>query len=441
MSHANHAACALVLTIALVPALQAAPAWAAAGDGDTLGVRLELGATTDVTNELYYEDAFIDTTFLGRRQISTPETRVSGVALAMLTGTRRGRAARFSLTNELRIGDKLQRNALQLSWIDDLAPVWRLSLNPRIEYRNDQTFDRDLQEWRGSLSGRVRRTFDDGNTLADFRARGDFLRTSGTGADFIPDRNVVQLGAGIDHAPLFGNEWRIGYRVDGRQFPDSTVRDHLEHGFDGRFKWSHTAGHWVSLDGTLSRRVTMDVAPTSRDNFWQEWSQAELSFRLSDAWQVRSRVEAEGFQYELQDSIIYFNYQVVRARLGPRFDRYSGFSFTGGPEAEVLRSGINPEENYEEIGGFLEAEFLRQGGWWSFGPAAGWREYSGTSLDPDGLGLRGSYAFYEISVLGDQRLPAGLRLRTFGVARIERHANPVNNATSLYFSLDVRRLF
>ena len=31
---------------------------------DTMGIRVELGATTDLTNEIFYESAFVDTTFL-----------------------------------------------------------------------------------------------------------------------------------------------------------------------------------------------------------------------------------------------------------------------------------------------------------------------------------------------------------------------------------------
>ena len=417
------------------------PGAARATPADTMGLRLEIGAASDMTNELYYEDAFIDTTFLGMRQVSSPESRVAGVLMATLAGTRGAGAARYSLQNEFKLGDKLTRNALQLSWTDDVSPDWRLSLHPRLEYRNDRTFDRDLEEWRGSAAGRLRRSFDDGNTFADLRAKGEFLRTKGTGADFIPDRNAFQIGSSVDHVPLFGNEWRLGYRLDARQFPDSTVRDHFEHGVDGRIKFGHAAGHWLAFDATLSRRVTMRLAPTSRDNFWQEWGQAELGLRIDERWQARANVQYEGFRYDVQDTSIYFDYGIARARVGPRYDRYTGLSVSAGPEGEILRSAINPAEDYDEFGAFLEIELLGLGGWWSATPAAGRREYSGESFDPDGLDLHQSYTYYEISVLGDQRVPGGVRLRALGTVRHERHADSASDATSLYFSLDVRRLF
>lgn len=419
-------------------------AWTGGGHAapaDTIGLRLELGAASDMTNELYYEDAFIDTTFLGTRQVSSPEARVAGVLMAALNGTRGAGTARYSLQNELRLGDKLTRNALQLQWTDDLSPDWRLALNPRLEYRSDRTFERDLEEWRGSAGARLRRSFDDGNTFADVRAKAEFLRTSGTGADFIPDRNAFQAGAAVDHVPLFGQEWRLGYRIDARQFPDSTVRDHFEHGFDGRIKFNHAAGHWVAIDAALSRRVTMRLAPTSRDNFWQPWGQAEIGVRIVEAWQARANVQYDGFRYDVQDTSIYFDYSIVRARVGPRYDRYTGLAFSAGPEGERLRSPINPAEDYDEYGAFVELEFLGGGGWWSATPAAGRRSYSDESFDPDGLDLHQSYTYYEVSLLGDQRIPGGLRLRALGTVRHERHADPVNDATSLYFSLDVRRLF
>jgi hypothetical protein len=432
------AAPAVVLSVGLF--MTPPPAYAAEGP-DTIGVRVEFGATSDLTNELYYEDAFIDTTFLGRQQVSSPETRVAGVLFTGVQGTRNTRRARFSLQNELRLGDKLQRDALSMLWIDDPSPGWRWSVQPLVEYRKDQTFDRDLEEWRGSVSSRIRRALDDDNTFADVRAKGEFLRTKGDGADFIPDRNAVQIAASLDHSPLFGQEWRFGYRLDARGFPDSTVRDHFEHGLEGRLKFALPAGSWLAFDGTASRRATMREAPTSRDNFWSEWAQSELALRISDVWSIRSRVELEGFQYDLEDTSIYFNYAVARARIGPRYEQLVGWSLGAGPMGESLRSRLDPEEDYDEIGGFLEVEFLGAGGWWNLTPAAGWREYGSSGNDVDGLDLHSSYAFYEIGVLGDQRIPGGLRFRAVASARTDVHSDSVNNATSLYFSLDVRRLF
>lgn len=428
--------CAAALALAVWPG-----ALLAADGPDTLSLRVEAGLSTDVTNEVYYEDAFIDDTFLGTRRVSTPETRIAAVVLSTLNGTRNAQASRFQVQNELRIGDKLQRGTLSALLHEAPGRDWQVALHPHVEFRRDQTFDRDLEEWRGSASGRIRRTLSEGSTFADLRLRGEFLRTQGAGADFVPDRNAGQLALGLDHAPLFGHEWHAGYRLDARQFPDSTVRDHLEHGFDGRVRFASAGNHWLALDATVSRRSTLEAAPTTRDNFWQQWLFADAGVRLAERWSIRSRAEFEGFQYDVQDSTVYFDYRIVRARIGPRYEQLEGWSFGAGPAGELLDSPLRPEEDYAEIGGYLEVEYFGAGSWWSVTPALGWREYSDDSADPEGLDLHTSYAFYDLQLIGDQRLPGGLRVRALASARVELHADTINDATSLYFSLDVRRLF
>jgi hypothetical protein len=84
-----------VTALVVAGGLIASPAARAASEPgpDTLGFRLETGATTDITSEYYYEDAFIDTTFLGRRLVDTPEARYAGALYATLNGTRGERDA------------------------------------------------------------------------------------------------------------------------------------------------------------------------------------------------------------------------------------------------------------------------------------------------------------------------------------------------------------
>ena len=71
---------------------------ASAADGpDSLRVRVELGANTDYTNELFYEDTFDSTAFTGRHLVDSPETRYAGVLFTRLTGTRGRRTTGFEL--------------------------------------------------------------------------------------------------------------------------------------------------------------------------------------------------------------------------------------------------------------------------------------------------------------------------------------------------------
>ena len=55
--------------------------------------------------------------------------------------------------------------------------------------------------------------------------------------------------------------------------------------------------------------------------------------------------------------------------------------------------------------------------------------------------LHSSFAFGEMQVFGDQGLPARLRARVLVDGRMEWHEDQSQNSRSLYFSLDLRRLF
>ncbi len=408
---------------------------------DSTAVHLEIGASTDYTAEQFYEDTFVDSISLGRRLVSSPESRVAGVLLASFSGTRSARRTSWAVQNELGIGDRLQRDALGGTWRTSL-PNWRLSLAPRLEYRRDRTFDRDLEEWRGAFHGRARRAIGDASTAAEFGLGGDFLRTAGSGAEFLPDRNSGRASFALDHAGFSAAEWRAGYSVAARQFPDSTTRDHLEHGWEVRWKRTLSSGHswWLETEGV--RRVTVDPAPTSRDNFWSGEAAMEGELRFGERAALKGRVEAEAMRYDLEDSSGFFDYRVLRARLAPRIER-TNWNASAGPRVEALFSDREPAEEYREIGGSAEWEYFGGSSWWSIAPSGGWREYASERVADPFLAppLHSSYAYYEISILGDQPLPGATRLRLSATGRYEAHADSRQDARGLYFSVDVRRLF
>ena len=134
---------------------------------------------------------------------------------------------------------------------------------------------------------------------------------------------------------------------------------------------------------------------------------------------------------------------MVRAELLLRRD-FSGRAWlAAGPRAELLTAPWNPAERYREWGASLEVEFLDDGRWWLLGPAAGRRGYEvsevGSSTEPNAI--HSSYLFAELQVLADQALPGHWRLRLTANGRSEKHDDPSQDARSLYFSLDLRRLF
>lgn len=410
---------------------------------DSARWHFEVGSIADYTNEVFYEDAFIDTTFLGRNRVQDPEGRIAGVLFAALDGTRGAGQTRYQLQNEWSIGNLLQRGTLGLNWRSEVSPEWRVTGTPSVEFRRDQTYGRDLREWRAQVSGRARRTFFESATALDIGASADMVRTDGTGADFVLDRNSVRAGAGLDYGALGTFGARAGYALVVRQFPDSSGRDHLEHQTEVRLRQDRDRGVNWGLDGTLLRRATLQFAPTSRDNWWQEISAFDAEWRDASAWSLRGRAEFDALQYDVQDSTTFFNYSTLRVLAGPRFGRAATLALWLAPRLEWLRAPLAPGEDYREYAGQVECEYVSAKTMISATPVVGHREYERDPrafVDESGS-IHDSYSFLELTFFFDQSLPAGWRMRALGTARSDLHSNAAENATSLYFSLDVRRLF
>jgi hypothetical protein len=408
---------------------------------DSSRVRIEIGASSDLTNEQFYETDYTDPNFKKRTLVSTPESQMAGVLFTSVAGTRSRRAITYQLQNQLSVGDKVQQGLLSLQWRHDLDPSWRYQVLPRIEYRHDRTFDRDLEEWRASAGTRLRRQMAEHTWTAELGANTEILRSSGFGSDLLLDRQLGEISLTLDRLPLVGPEARIGYRFALRAFPDSLTRDHWEHGWEGRWKKTFSSGHSVLVEANGARRQTRRIVTTSRDNFWEIDGALEGEARFSEASVLRARIALETMKYDLEDDLLFFNYQVARARLGPRVER-GPFALTLESRGEALFAPLSEGEEYREVGGAFEIEYLAAHAWWSLTPAAGWRDYSeAASEDSLDIGLHSSFAFYELGAIADQALPGQMRLRLFANARYESHVDAAQDARSLYFSLDVRRLF
>ena len=378
-----------------------------------MGWRVEMGASSDYTNEVFYQDAFIDTTFLGRDRIDNPEARVAGVLFTALEGTRSAGGSRYQLQNELSMGNLLQRDVLGLHWVTDVSPEWRVVGTPSVEFRRDESYGRNLTEWRAQASGRARRTFLESATALDLIASADLLRTSGTGSGFVLDRNAARLGAALDQGGFSTFGARAGYALVVRQFPDSSVRSHLEHQSELRLRKDRDQGLSWGLDGVLLRRVTLEPAPTSRDNWWQEGGVFDAEWRDAGTFSLRAAADLDAIQYDVQDSTVYFNYSTLRVLVGPRFSRPGRASVWLAPRLEWLAAPLSPGEAYREFAAQAEIEVIARGTLLSATPVVGHREYHDdpASLTEGDGSLHSSYAFYEIVFFFDQALRGGWRLR------------------------------
>jgi hypothetical protein len=284
----------------------------------------------------------------------------------------------------------------------------------------------------------MRRTLADDATSIEGGATGDVIRTHGPGSEFLLDRNSVTGAIALDHLPLWGEEWRLGYSLADRVFPDSSERDHFEHGWDAHWRHPFIGGSALTLDAQAQRRRTQQVAPTSRDNFWSETGSIEADGRLSERWSLRLRLEDEGMQYDLQDSTVFFDYRIVRARLGAQLEHEARWSVTVGPIAEMLVSPLAPGEAYREIGGEVQLEIIGGGSWWNVTPAAGYRDYDATQQPGLPGALHSSFTWVSLEAFVDQVLPGRTRLRALTSLRYELHTDPSQNAMSVYLSLQLR---
>jgi hypothetical protein len=421
-----------------VASIAANPACATLAGADTSRIRIETGPGMDLTNETYYEETFVDTTFLGRRRIATPESRVAGVVVSSIEGTRAQRSTSYRIDDELSLGDRLQRNALTAAWRQDVAPDLRLMLDPALEWRHDRTFDRDQQEWHAALRTRMRRTLADDATSIEGGIAGDVIRTRGPGSEFLLDRNSVTGAMAIDHLPLLGEEWRLGYALADRVFPDSSERDHVEHAWDAQWRHAFMGGSTLAIEALAQRRLPQHLALTSRDHFWTETASLDGDGRLGERWAVRVRLEGEAMQYDLEDSTVFFDYRIVRARLGLQLEREARWSLTVGPIGEVLMAPLAPGEAYREIGGEAQFELLGVGSWWNVTPAAGYRAYDSEGQAGLPGALHSSFTWVSLDAFIDQALPARARLRALTSLRYESHTDPSQNAASVYLSLQLR---
>lgn len=410
---------------------------AAAADPDSVRVRVELGWRTDASNETYYEQTFDDTTFRPARLQSTPEVVHSAVGRLDWGELADGRRDVWRLGLEGRAGDLVQSLGIdgRLRRLDMAG--WELAATPRATWQSDRTFDRDRSELRTSAAVQAWRGPAGGLSRWGLSGGSEVLRSSGAGSEFVLDRNVFSMGTAFERSSWSGADVRLDYGLDARQFPDSTSRDHLEHHAEASARLDVGAGSF-DTNVRLIRRGTTRSAATSRDRYWSGDASSEWRLGAGAAWSGVARIEGEWQVYDQPDSEVYFDYRLLRAQAGPRLEA-GGWSFELSPRVEWLRAPRNASESYVEPAVGVEAEWVGSGALWGLSPAFGHREYESEAAGA--IALHQSFTFLEAHLLADQALPARMRLRTFLYGRLEHHADSTQNTRSLYFSVDVRRLF
>jgi hypothetical protein len=194
----------------------------------------------------------------------------------------------------------------------------------------------------------------------------------------------------------------------------------------------------LTIETLGRRRQTRRIVTDSRDNYWEESLSLEGDWRTGERWTLRTRLEGEALQYDLEEPDLYFDYQVARARLGLRYEGGTRWTVTAGPRGERLTSPLSPEEAYRELAGTAEFEWLGRRSMWSVAPSAGWRGYDTASEGGIASGYHSSYVFAELDAFVDQPLIERLRLRAISGLRYESHTDPSQDAASIHLSIQVR---
>lgn len=427
----------------LLLGLLAAPASRA---GDTLAVRAEVGAAGEYSNEQFYESAIDDTIFLGRQLHDTPEARLAAVARAEFMRTFGAGRWQVRLVPDVSVGDEAVRASASATIRGDAGARVRLALEPRAEYRRDEGFGLHRRDWRASVVARLRRLSGDELGALRLMAGSEVVRSLEGSDAFVLSGTSARAAIGYSRAPLFGPEWDVEYGVIARAFRDSTDRDHVEHRVVASLRALVGAGHDVSLAAGMDRRLANRDVPGSRDRFTRIEAEAGAGLSFASDWSLRADVRGELLRYDDPDSLVEFDYGVARSGLMARREFGPGWRAGAGTRVEWLVAPWAPEEDYVEIAGVLELERMTGTALWHLAPAAGHRRYSRTAPPTSGTDLlaptlHSSFDFVELTGFLDQPLPGGLRARATGVVRAERHEVADHDARSLYFSLDLRRLF
>lgn len=403
-------------------------------------MRFEVGIVTDLTNEQYFEETYSDTLFLTRTLRESPEHRTAGV-VAMEWAIRGGPDAwGLSLRPEVVIGDKTRRATATGKWFSTAQGLGSWSFEPRIEWREDDSFGLERRDWRAAFDARHRRRLGEWDRL-DLRVGGEWSDASGDAIASVLDRRVARTSARWARTPLLGWEWDVQASADARTFPDSTSRDHLESTLAVETRRLFGEAHQFTLALGTSHRGTLRDEHSTRDRYWAPRAQIALDLRSDASARLHWSAEGEAMRYAAPDAEVYFDYEFLRTRLDLERDLGVGWAMRIGPRLEWLLSIENASERYAQTGVGLEIEQLSPAAWWSVSPDAGWRQYEReTDTIIVAPGLHSSFAYFGLQAMVEWTIAGAWRSRLLADGRVEKHRDPSQDARSLYFSVDVRRL-
>ncbi|MBI5170474.1 MAG: hypothetical protein HZA61_13380 [Candidatus Eisenbacteria bacterium] len=390
------------------------------------------------------QDAYVDTTFLGRRLTGTPEVRSGVVATANWRRPFGAGDWDLRVSPDLVIGDKLRRGTfsgeLRRTGIDG----WNWIIAPELELLDDRSFDLERREVRSSLLARTRRGLGwNGENSLEFRAGGEVLDLLSANDAFLLAHRNAQVGITFERTSLTSFDLRVEQRTQVRTFPDSTARNHFEPQLFVSASRDFAGNQSLGMQLGANWRTTFTPQESSRDRYLNWTGQLDWTLYAGPNYTFSLGAEEEWMQFASPDSTLDFDYAVHRVQGRARRQWGGTFSAALGGKGEWLQAPWNPLERYWEAATTLEFESLTDGAWYVLTPSVLWRQYEAESKG-EGFDLQPAHSDFtglEIFLMLEQAIPGGVRLRGTGVGRVEWHRDSADDARSLYFSLDVRRLF
>jgi hypothetical protein len=414
--------------------------------------RGNLGVGYDLTNQIYFEQTFDSTAFSGRHTVSDPEGRLQALADAFLR-LGYGGESRLRLENRLSAGEKLIRNLFFLDWKHEMGGRWRWLVRNELAYRRDSSFGPLQQDVREvALVGLEKRSADLSTSWRlDYRF--DLAETrNDRGISFYPNYRYHRFSVGFDRFNWMGPEWGLRYTLGVRAFPDTSVRNYIDHAIESRFRLRSAGGIGFEWRGFVDRRSAREAIALG-DRYLYGEAEARLRLPLvPNRWIVEVMGGFRGTSYDIPNAA-YFHNTIPRAEVSLRFEQFPHWTATTRLMTEILRvpggGGLgDPEvdadaanaarEEYGQLAVRVDLERLGERAWFFISPSAGRRDFRRGATAETNLLARSSYWFAQVNTFAETRLGPVVLFRISLDLLHERHDIVSDDLTSLYLASELR---
>lgn len=421
---------------------------------DTLLQHYEVGVGYDLTNEVQYDQPFDTTAILPRERVTEADGRVVGIGAATLEW-RYAAKSRLLLDELAQAGPELVREQLHADWRHATESLWRWLGGTDLDYRHDTSFGLTRDDLlAGARLGAERASLDYSSSLR-LLYRFDLGNSQQEGgARIYPDFTLHRAQIEYAHYGDLGGEWGLGYTLGYRSFPDTSVRNYVDHQGEGFGRARFGAGTEIAARAWLDRRDAFSDSATG-DRFWQ--SEDELSLRQPisfESWWLTLAGRFFGTSFDVPTAA-FFNNVYWRQSAQVRYESGRPWAAEATLEAEELRApnsgGLGDPEVSEDALNARREEYnqaaLKLGlerigpTTYFLEPSVGRRAYRIEATLANDLEAHSSYWFVSMNGYADARLPHRLHFRASADYLYEFHDLSADDLSSIYLTAELRYAF